>query len=115
YFNLVDEIVERYSNRDIEAEEIALENLKASRSDESDILSAVKSAESPMPNVGGLSKLMQELSGSDDDSSEEEDSWTDEEPDMMSLDDLLEEEESGSGNQDENEWGYGEDYYDTIN
>lgn len=114
YFNLVDEIVERYNNRDIEAEEVAIENLRASRSGESDILSAVRAAESPMPNVGGLSKLMQELSGNSDESSEE-DNWSDEEPDMMSLDDLLEEEEDGAGNQDENEWGYGEDYYDTIN
>jgi chromosome partitioning protein len=115
YFNLVDEIVERYSNRDIEAEKVAVENMRAAQSGGSDILAAMKS-ESTVPNIGGLSKLMQELSGNNlEISEEEEEDWSEDEPDMVSLDDLLEEEESGAGSQDENEWGYGEDYYDTIN
>ncbi len=41
---------------------------------------------------------------------------TDPSPDLVSLDDLLEEEERGDGDRtSESGWGYGDDYYETIN
>lgn len=43
------------------------------------------------------------------------DDETESEPDLVSLDDLLEEEERTAGDNGESGWGYGDDYYDTIN
>ncbi|MDO9172608.1 MAG: hypothetical protein Q7W29_12350, partial [bacterium] len=47
---------------------------------------------------------------------EREDEILEASTDLVSLDDLLEEEEHGArGRHDEGDWGYGDDYYETVN
>ena len=124
YFDLMDEIMLRYLREERDAE---IETEAADREPETidapaeEIGLHVESGSSVHP--GGLARLMQELGGgafanaaTETADGPEDLESDDESPDLMSLDDLLDEEEGREKRESsESDWGYGDDYYETIN